>query len=170
MKTADSLERERYHVWLEKFKAYLNPGAVVYDIGKSAKYDYAPMFAEYKYLTIDKDFNKKPDLVRDVEDVDDLIGINIPEAIICNGVVEQCENPFILFQNLFGLLEPEGIMLVGTVLTGFPVYDNDRFRFTEMGIKNTLKDYKLLESETIYRPEVKDPTYMYLLIQKTLEV
>ena len=169
MKTADSLERERYHVWLEKFKAYLNPGAVVYDIGKSRKYDYVETFKDFTFRTIDKNPLVQPDLELDLEELYSVTLLPLADGILFNGVVEQCENPFILLETLNEMLKGSGVMLVGTVLTGFPVYDNDRFRFTEMGIKNALRDYKLLESETIYRPGVKDPTYMYLLIQKTLE-
>jgi hypothetical protein len=167
MEKPDSLERTKYHEWLEKFKNYLTPGCLVYDIGKSARYDYAQTFKEYNYLTIDKDANKKPYLILDIEDVRDLGGLDVPKAIICNGVVEQCENPFLLFQNLFGLLQPGGFMLIGTVLTGFPVYDNDRVRFTVRGIINLMKKYgDILENEVVYREGIVDPTYMYLIVKK----
>jgi hypothetical protein len=163
---SDSLERQKYHEWLEKFKAYLTPGCLVYDIGKSAKYDYVETFKGYKYLTIDKDPDKKPDLVHNIEDANAMILIDMPGAIICNGVVEQCENPFRLFDNLF-YLNSGSIVLIGTILTGFPVYDNDRVRFTVMGITNLMKKYGIiLDSEVIYREGIKDPTYMYLIVKK----
>ena len=167
MDKPDSLERQKYHEWLEKFKVYLTAGCLIYDIGKSAKYDYASWFVDYRYLTIDKDVNKNPDLVREVEDFHNLISLVNPDAIICNGVVEQCENPFLLFANLFELLQKDGYMLIGTVLTGFPVYDNDRVRFTAGGITNLMKKYgTIIDSEIIYREDIKDPTYMYLIIKK----
>ena len=166
MDKPDSLERRKYHEWLEKFKNYLTPGCLVYDIGKSDKYDYAQTFQGYHYLTIDKDAKKNPDLVLNIEDANNLIMLDMPDAVICNGVVEQCENPFRLFDNLFHL-KPGNIILIGTVLTGFPVYDNDRVRFTVMGITNLMKKYGIiLDSEIIYREGIKDPTYMYLIMKK----
>jgi len=162
----DSLERQKYHEWLEKFKAYLTSGCLIYDIGKSAKYDYADTFKEYNYKTIDKDINKNPDIVADMEILIETYKIDNADAFICNGVVEQCENPYQLFKVLFELLKPGGYALIGTVLTGFPVYDNDRVRFTVVGIKKVLKKRQLIDSEVIYRAGVTDPTYMYLIVKK----
>ena len=162
----DSLERQKYHDWLEKFKAYLAAGNFVYDVGKSAKYDYAQTFRGYKYITIDINSDKKPDLMLNMEDEKSLAFLTKADAIICNGVVEQCENPYQLFKVLFEILKPGGYALIGTVLTGFPVYDNDRVRFTAMGIRNVLKEHQLIDSEVIYRAGVVDPTYMYLIVRK----
>lgn len=167
MEKADSLERQKYHEWLERFKAYLAINSVIYDIGKSAKYDYADMFKNYNYKTIDKDANKNPDILQDMEVPLGLYSmINSADAVICNGVVEQCENPFKLLGMIDVVLKDSGYLLFGTVLTGYPVYDNDRIRFTAFGIENALKKYEIIDKEIIHREGIKDPTYMFLIVKK----
>lgn len=161
-----SPERIKYHEWQEKLKAYLTAGSLIYDIGKSAIYDYSQTFKDFKYYTIDKSKEKNPDLQLDIEIIDELGWKDHCDVLLCNGVIEQCENPFKLIQGCWILLKPAGYALFGIILTGFPIYDNDRIRFTVMGIRNALKKFKIIDSEIIYRMGIDAPTYIYLIVKK----
>lgn len=154
-------ERARYHEMLERFKSYIPKGATIYDIGKSTRHNYATVFKDYNYKTIDRNKAIEPDIVADVEK-----NIDLPlcDAVLCNGVVEQCDNPFLLFKNVTQLLEPKGVALYGSVSLGYPEYDVDYFRFTVKGLMRVLeKSYSILESTLVTRVT---PSYVFVICQK----
>lgn len=154
-------ERARYHEMLDRFKWYIPKGCKVYDIGKSLKHDYAEVFKDYNYKTIDRNKDTNPDIVADME-----TNVSLPkcDAVICNGVVEQCDNPFSMFQNVTDLLNRNGVALYGSVCLGYPEYDIDYFRFTVKGIKRALEGkYNILESSLVTRVT---PSYIFIICRK----
>lgn len=161
---ADSLERRKYHEWITKILPLFSKDSIVYDIGKSHKYDYSKVFNQCKYRSIDNNITKAPDFLIDFEDINQLSGLEKADLILCNGVVEQCNNPFDIVKNCLKLLNDKGYLLFGSVLTGFPVYNNDYFRFTENGAKRLFKN--IVSYEVVSREGITAPTYIYILCRR----
>lgn len=158
---ADSLERKKYHELITKIVPLLDTKSIIYDIGKSHKYNYAPIFRNNEYKSIDNNITKNPDIFLDFENTEEVIKLPKADLILCNGVVEQCTNPFKIIENCLSLLNDKGYLLFGSVLTGFPVYQNDYFRFTANGLRRMFKN--IVTEEIVYREGITEPTYMYIL-------
>lgn len=155
-------ERAKYHELLEKLKTYLTDKCLIYDIGKSDIWDYRNILCGYIYKTVDKLQSKTPDIMFDLE-YDDIL---IPQAnaILLNGVTEQCDNPFKLMETVDKILKPHGVMLAGICLVGYPIGEWDYFRFTPKGAKYLLRDYRILQEEVLYHNNI--PSYSYFIVQK----
>jgi hypothetical protein len=152
-------------IMLERFRGYLKEGDVLYDIGKSRTWDYRSFFEKQKFFTVDRNKEISPDLCFNVESIYKVEG-RLCDAIICNGVVEQCDNPFELLRGLKVLLKKDSYVLFGVILVGYPLYQEfDFFRFTPMGVKKVMKDFnfEILEEQMCYRNDV--PSYIYLICQ-----
>jgi SAM-dependent methyltransferase len=153
--------RIKYHEFQERFKKYLTKGCLIYDIGRSDIHDYKETFKDYKYITIDRLKSKNPDLV---EDFEGSVFLDQADAVILNGVTEQCDNPFKIFHNIHLILKKGGVALFGIISVGCPLYTWDYLRFTPNGVKHLLKDYKILEEEIVYRGDM--PDYIFKIVQK----
>jgi len=160
-----SVERTMFHLCLEKFKKYLKKDDIVYDIGKSETLDYKDDFEGYRYSTIDRDAKRNPDYVIDAE-TDRFITLPTPHALIFQGVVEQCDNPVKLMENISELMIVDGYVLFGVISVGFPLYKRDYFRFTPNGMYRLLEKLKfeILEKDFCYNNEVL--SYMYFITRK----
>lgn len=156
-------ERAKFHELLKQFKEWVNKTNLVYDIGKSSSHNYKPLF-RCTYRTIDKDPDKKPDIVCDVEG-----DFNLPlaDGIICMGVTEQCDNPYKLIEGVNSLIKPNGVALFGVVSVGYPIYDKDYVRFTPCGVKRLLNKYNILEEQTVFRYNL--PSYIFVIGSKKHE-
>ncbi len=182
-----SPEREAYHRWLGTFRSKLKPGSVLYDIGKSHIYDYSQFMKDFTYKTIDCDKSKKPDIFMDMEWFAkyNALGIDrnmlfleaamdmVPaEAVMCNGVIEQCNNPFLLMEGINKLMVEGGLVLMGIISVGFPIYVNDRIRFTPFGARKlmTYFGFRIVDEEIVAPTASKIPTYMYLICRKESNV
>ena len=169
MTTIQSKERTKYHEAMEDFVLRIPKASIVYDIGKSNTHDYFDVFKDMDFKTIDRDKNKVPDIVLDIEKLNEFNAddyLELADAILCNGVVEQCDNPFKMIEACYSILKSNGIILFGMVLTGFPLYDNDRFRFTAQGAELAIKHtgFTILTKEIVQRDGVD--TYVYVVAQK----
>lgn len=160
-------ERQRYHQFLNLIKVLMWPGAIVYDIGKSIAHDYVGQFAAQKYKTIDRDPDKTPDIVLNIE------GLCCPEEyvdlchfVLCNGVVEQCDNPYDLLAGVNAILKPGGFALLGIISVGYPIYSMDRVRFTPSGARYLVERYgfKIENEDVVERDGV--PSYVFMICKK----
>lgn len=155
-------ERVKYNELIEKFKTYLRNNCLIYDIGKSDIWDYRNTLYGYYYKTIDKLKTKEPDIIFDLEY--DNILLPQADAILLNGVTEQCDNPFRLLEVTDKILKPYGVMLVGICSVSYPIGEWDYLRFTPKGAEHLLRNYRILHKEILYRNDI--PSYTFFIVQK----
>lgn len=156
-------ERIKYHEMMERFKTYIPKGCTIWDIGKSVAHDYKKIFKDYDYKTVDRDKTTNPDIFLDLEKLDGG-GACILDAVLCNGVTEQCSNPFDLLKGVESIIKVGGYGLYGVLLTSYPLFGWDNFRFTESGILLQFNNFDIIEKELVYRNDV--PSYIYLICKK----
>jgi hypothetical protein len=76
------------------------------------------------------------DLTEDFETIDAKLGGRRFSAIFCLSVLEHCEQPFKMAENLTLLLKPKGRICIGAPFSWkVHAYPNDYWRFTPEGIK-----------------------------------
>ena len=103
--------------------------------------DIKTLFAKTeKYIGIDMEDGPRVDIVLDLaksmEEIDKKLGNVRFGTIICLSVLEHCEDPFLVANNLTSLLKSEGqICLSVPFALGFHGYPSDYWRFTHEGIK-----------------------------------
>ena len=148
--------------FLPKFIGLLKPGDIVYDIGKSGRWDYKPLFEQQTYVTVDINPDVKPDIVDDLENTK--IAANSVDGLICCGVWEQTKNPFELIKGLVKILKVNGIALFGIVSIGYPLYSKDYLRFTPMGAEKLFSRFSLLDKKIVYVNE--NPEYLFYIYEK----
>lgn len=128
---------------IPKFLTYLKDGDVVYEIGKG-EYNYKSMIPNL--ITLDRNEEKHPDIVVDLEQYGDLMC----DAVMCVGVTEECNNPFELIKGVHRLLNVNAMVLFGIALIGNPVYDKDYWRFTASGSLKLVETYfKIVEQKFV---------------------
>jgi len=150
-------------VMLERFRNYLQDGQLLYDIGKPA-YDYESIFSKQIYKTVDCNPAVNPDIVCDIEAIRCPNDFNA-EAVICNGVAEQCENPFNVVRGIDWMMKDGAVALFGIISVGYPIYDTDYVRFTPNGALRLLqRHFRLLEHEIVRRDGI--PSYIYAICRK----
>ena len=93
-----------------------------------------------KYVGIDMEEGPRVDIVLDLtkrmDEIDGKLGNTRFGTIFCLSVLEHCEDPFLVANNLTSLLKPEGqICLSVPFALGFHGYPSDYWRFTHEGIK-----------------------------------
>lgn len=157
-----SPERHKYHELQSKLKNYLLKDNLIYDIGKNDKYNYSEKFWDCIYKTLDRLESKNPDILLDLEY--DTIELPQADAILCNGVLEQCDNPFKVIESIDKLIKIGGYVLFGIASIGYPPYETDYVRFTLNGVKRLLINYKILEEEIVYRNDI--PSCVFVIVQK----
>ena len=83
------------------------------------------------------------DLTKDFKQVDTALGNIRFGAIFCFSVLEHCDNPFKMAENLTLLLKPGGMVCIGVPFSwqihGYP---NDYWRFTPEGLKKLFPSIK----------------------------
>lgn len=161
-----SPERTRFNELLEELKNELTPGSVIYDIGKSSRWDYTPFFHGFRYKTIDCDAEKNPDMVMDIEQPGNALRVKAADAIICHGVLEQCNDPIKMIQGALMLLKPGGKALFGLISVGYPIFEFDRIRITPEGAKHYLKGLNITSTQVFYREDIHTPTYIFVKGEK----
>lgn len=170
-----SPERQEYHRIIPKFISsisFCGKRQVIYDIGRSDIHDYSATFKDFDYKTVDRDPFKRPDISLDIEglneiSVDDYL--DRADGLLCNGVIEQCNDPFAMLRACRAMLKDGGIALFGMVLLGYPALSLDNFRFTKSGAVNALKKcgFSILYVDFVERDGV--PTYVYAICKKKVE-
>ena len=93
-----------------------------------------------KYIGIDMEEGLRVDIVLDMtktrDEIDKKLGGIRFGTIFCLSVLEHCEDPFLVANNLTNLLKPGGkICLSVPFALGFHGYPSDYWRFTHEGIK-----------------------------------
>ena len=93
-----------------------------------------------KYIGIDMEEGPRVDIVLDLtksmDEIDDILGNIRFGTIFCLSVLEHCEDPFLVANNLTNLLIPGGqICLSVPFAFGFHGYPSDYWRFTHEGVK-----------------------------------
>lgn len=129
-------------LFVQKFSGRLN--APYLEVG-SRNYgntqDFRPLFAGGgKYVGID--MGEGPgvdialDLTDDFEGIDAKLGGDRFGTIFCLSVLEHCENPFKMADNMTRLLREEGHICIGVPFSWrIHAYPNDYWRFTPEGVK-----------------------------------
>jgi hypothetical protein len=153
-------ERAVYHEWIDKFKGYLKPGDSVLDIGCFPRHDYHSTMREFKYKTVDPNYEHHPDIVGEVG----LESFYYPyDGLMCHGVHSECQNPFDLTLGAIKCLKSGGIGLFGIVLLGYPTYEGEKWRFTEAGVNSLLSGLEVLEKVVIHRDK---PSFWFGIVRK----
>lgn len=93
-----------------------------------------------KYVGIDMEEGSRVDIVLDLtksmDEIDEKLGNIRFGTIFCLSVLEHCEDPFLVANNLTSLLKPGGqICLSVPFALGFHGYPSDYWRFTHEGIR-----------------------------------
>ncbi len=168
-----SQERIQYHELMQEFIALVPNKAIVYDIGKSIYHDYKGKFKGRHFQVIDMDPDKAPDVVLNIEGLNEANidqYIEKADALLCNGVIEQCNDPMQMIRSCSAILKMDGLVLFGFCSVGYPIHDLDRFRFTEQGSRFAIKrcGFTILKTVTVCRQELE--SYVYVMARKTTEV
>jgi len=81
------------------------------------------------------------DLTEDFKTVNRILGAKRFNTIFCLSVLEHCKNPFLMCENIMGLLAPNGVVYVSVPFAWkFHEYPSDYWRFTPEGIKVLFPD------------------------------
>lgn len=156
-------ERQIFHDWIEKFKGYLPKGESVLDIGCFPRHDYHPVFKDYDYKTVDPNPAHNPDIIGEVGWDGLNLQYNSQGGVICHGVHSECRNPFLLTNGAISLLKHGGLGLFGIVLTGYPLYQGEKWRFTEDGVNSLLCGVEVLEKQVVHRDR---PSFWFGIVRK----
>lgn len=102
--------------------------------------DLRSLFPKDTYIGVDLSEGKSVDLVlnlnQDLAIVDESLGYKRFGTIFCLSVLEHCENPFIMAENISKLLMPGGKAVISVPFSWkFHGYPSDYWRFTHEGVK-----------------------------------
>lgn len=164
-----SQERLKYHEIMAEFVKSIPKGSIVYDIGKSIHHDYSGVFKDHDFSTIDMYDVKGPDILMNIEELPQIKPEDRPplaDAMLCNGVIEQCNDPMQMIRSCHGMLKDGGLILFGFCLLGYPIHDLDRFRFTQSGALFAVRrcGFSVHKYQIVSRKETE--SYIYVVAQK----
>lgn len=109
------------------------------------------------YRTVDRDESLDPDIVLNLES--EFLN-DAADAIIVNGVFEQCNDPWALLRSVWLSLKSGGKLLVGLPSIGMEPYgEKDKWRVTRAGAREYMKHYKVTGFWEF-------PTYFYITGEK----
>jgi SAM-dependent methyltransferase len=98
-------------------------------------------------FNVDIDFQRKPDLVFDICDLELKKHLPFkPDIITIFEVLEHVENPFKAIENINSILENKKVC-IGSVPFNFHIHDepNDYFRFTSFGLKKLFSEFSFVK-------------------------
>jgi len=129
-------------IFIRKFAEQLNgPFLEVGSKNYGSTQDFRPLFSgKGKYIGIDMEDGPGVDVVLDLTDdfekIDAKLSSQRFSTIICLSVLEHCDQPFKMAENLMRLLEPGGRICIGVPFAWkIHAYPNDYWRFTPEGIR-----------------------------------
>jgi SAM-dependent methyltransferase len=104
-----------------------------------------PLFPDTDYVGIDMldgpGVDLTLDLTLDFEEIDEALGRRRFGAIFCLSVLEHCQNPWAMCQNIARLLKPGGAMYLSVPWAWeFHGYPSDYWRFTPEGVRVLFPD------------------------------
>ncbi len=107
--------------------------------------DLAVLFPGETYIRVDMSAGKSVDRVIDLtipfDQVDSALGLLRFGTIFCLCVLEHCDQPFKMAENLTRLLKPKGKILISVPFAWkFHSYPSDYWRFTHEGVKKLFPD------------------------------
>ncbi len=121
---------------VRKYSRYIK--GVVLDVGPGRPARYADLFTFDKYITLDIDKDKSPDIVADVQ--------NIPlkdesvDSIVVTGVLGDVENPPRAMEEFYRVLKRGGaILITENLLSHIHDEPNDFWRFTNFAFEKLFK-------------------------------
>ncbi len=161
-----SPERQMYNtVILPKFiDSGLKPRMLVIDVGKPDEgWGYKSLFEDMIYLTLDKKAELCPDIIDDMENT--VLEDNTVDALICMGIWEQCFDPAKMADSVKKIVKIGGYVLFGIMALGYPeIQEEDYQRFTVMGAKRLVSDFKICELSLAKRGDMV--SYVFAICQK----
>lgn len=131
----EKLTRKKLDIFLKEFAS----NEKILDIGAGG--GYGKKFFPNR-ISLDIDENKNPDIVSDIHNMS--IEDNSFDTILCTEVLEHLKDPKKAIMEMKRVLKPYGRLILTTRFI-FPVhtYQYDYFRFTEFGLKELFKDWKI---------------------------
>jgi hypothetical protein len=141
-----ALIRNHYDVFLPPF---LEVGSKAYDDVARV----SSLFPEGKeFVGVDMQDGENVDYVIDLtkpfSEVDEAIGGKRFKSIFCLSVMEHCDNPFLMADNLSKLLKDDGILYVSVPHSWkFHGYPSDYWRVTQEGVKKLFPDLNFDDQE-----------------------
>jgi SAM-dependent methyltransferase len=102
------------------------------------------------YTGVDIEAGKGVDIILDAERLVDHFGVNVFDVVICCEMVEHVKNWQLIFENLKRVLKPTGLMLLTTVMPGFPFHEfpSDYWRYERSDMNMIFSDFRVLTIET----------------------
>lgn len=128
-----------------------------------------PYFLDSKVYTLDINPKSNADYIADICNKNDkLIQDSYFDFVVCTEVLEHTLNPFSAVQEIKRILKPGGLLFITTPYN-FRIHGPlpDCWRFTEHGLRELLKDFKLISLETV-ETEARElmPIQYKVIVQK----
>lgn len=136
----------------EKIAEIAKTSPVVLDVGGGRKFhkgmgEYAELFANHDYKTLDNVSDYHPDILGDIKDIP--LADNSVDAIICRAVLEHVDDPFKAVAEMYRVLKPGGRCLVSLPFL-YPYhaekgYYGDFYRYTADGVRYMFRNFSRIE-------------------------
>jgi ubiquinone/menaquinone biosynthesis C-methylase UbiE len=144
----------------EKIQAIFTEKKVVLDVGcglrSSVGWSELPrktktLVGTVGYKTLDRQREFHPDIVGDIHKLP--LEDNSQDAVLCLGVLEHVENPFVAVQEIFRVLKSDGYCLVYVPFLYYyhsnVIHYKDYWRFTKDAIPLLFKDFSYVEIQGV---------------------
>ncbi len=144
---AKRLSRKGLNRWLAERIGQLSPDGRILQVGTAGPIPaLVRRMAPDRVVTLDVNPDKKPDIVCDICDMKNVFDNDTFECVILAEVLEHIPMPQGALDEIFRILEPEGVLL-GTTPFLFPLHalPHDYYRYTEYGLCHLLRAYRAVE-------------------------
>lgn len=175
-KIVTKLDKKYYKKIRKSVDNIIKISSSIYDDDSILVLDIAPQdhnisssyFTKASIDTLDIDHESNPTYTADITNNNkDLIFDAKYDIIICTEVLEHTLNPFSAIAEISRLLKPSGKLVV-SVPFNFRIHGPlpDCWRFTEIGLRELLKDYKILLLETTHSNRPLMPIHYAAIAEK----
>jgi len=153
MKKIANIDIKNYGLIRKNVKFFLSSCADKYDGESISLLDIAPQdhegakefFKKSRISTLDIDSNSGATFIADIcKNNSEIIPDNYFDIIVCTEVLEHTLNPFLAIKEMKRMLKSGGLLLISAPFN-FRIHGPlpDCWRFTEHGLKELLKDFKI---------------------------
>lgn len=106
------------------------------------------------YETLDIDPKSGATYIADLCSCSEILGYDRYDGVVCTEVLEHTRQPFDAVQNIFNILKPGGWAFISTPFN-FRIHGPlpDCWRFTEHGLRELFKDFKIVELLSLESPD-----------------